>query len=83
MGAYTISNSALISIAVFETRRISGVVNVHNINSRTDSRGVSFNMTVTLKYGAKIYDVCEKIQTAVKESVEEYTSLRVQYYYLG
>ncbi len=77
MGAYTISNSALISIALFEARHISGVVNVHNINSRTDSYGVSFNMTVTLRYGVKIYDVCERIQTAVKESIEEYTSLNM------
>ena len=34
-------------------------------------------MTVTLRYGVKIYDVCERIQTAVKESIEEYTSLNM------
>ncbi len=78
LGEYTISDNVLAEMAVFEAGRIDGVIKMQNINLRKTLHGLHVDSTVILRYGVDIYDVCHKIQRAVKEKLEEYTSINVR-----
>ncbi len=78
MGAYTISDNVLNAMAVHEADKIRGLVRVQNINLRKTGHGVHIDMTVILEYGCDIFAVCRKIQNAVKDNVECYTSVNVR-----
>ena len=78
MGEYTISDSVIVNMAIHETERIDGVIKVQNINLRKTDHGIHIDTTVILRYGVDIYDVCHKIQRAVKQNIEKYTSVNVR-----
>ena len=78
MGDYTISNDVIISIAMHETEKVKGVLQIQNINLRKTNHGVHLDMTLTLKYGVNIYSVCRKIQSSVRTNVEKYTSVNAR-----
>ena len=78
MGDYTISDNVINEIAIHEAEKIEHLAKVQNINLRKTGHGVHIDMTVTLKYGCNIFDVCKKIQYAVRENVERYTSVNAR-----
>jgi hypothetical protein len=78
MGDYTISDNVIDSIAVYEAEKINDVCKVQHINIRKTKHGAHIDMTVTLYYGCNIYDTCRKIQIAVRNNVEKYTSINAR-----
>ena len=78
LGDYTISDNVIDAIAVHEAVKIDGVSKVQNINIRKTKHGVHIDMTVTLFYGCNVYDTCRKIQLAVRNNIEKYTSINAR-----
>lgn len=78
MGDYTISDNVIASIATYEAEKINGVEKVQRINIRTTKHGAHIDMTVSLRYGCCIYDVCRKVQLAVRDNIEQYTSINAR-----
>ena len=77
MGDFTISDNALIAIARHEAEKISGV-NISDINIRKTSHGLHMDIVAVLDYGTDIYSACRRVQTAIKSSIEKYTSLNAR-----
>lgn len=78
MGDFTISDNVIIAMALHEAKRIKYVLQVHNINLRKTAHGIHIDMTVTLKYGSRIEDICREIQQSVRRCIEEYTSVNTR-----
>jgi len=78
MGDYTISDSVIVDMAIYEAEKIDGVIKVQNINLRKTNHGVHIDMTVILRYGVDIFDVCHKAQSAIKKNIEQCTSINVR-----
>lgn len=78
MGDYIISDNVINEIAIHEANKIKNLVKIQNINLRKSGHGVHIDMTVILRYGCDIFDVCRKIQLAVRENVERYTSVNAR-----
>ncbi len=78
MGDYIISDNVINEIAIHEANKIESLERVQNINLRKTGHGVHIDMTVILKYGCNIFDVCRNIQLAVRENVERYTSVNAR-----
>ena len=78
MGDYSISNNVIIAMAMHETRKVSEVRQILNINLRTTAHGVHIDMTITLSNTDNIRRVCRKIQHTIRSNVEEYTSVNVR-----
>lgn len=78
MGDYIISDNVINAIAIHEADKIENLYKVQNINLRKSGHGVHIDMTVILEYGSDIFDVCKKIQLAVRENVEKHTSVNVR-----
>ena len=77
MGDFTISDSVIGAIAVHKALQIDGIVKVNMANVRKVTSGVNIDMTLTLKYGYNMAQVCRQIQRAVKDGIEYSTSLNV------
>lgn len=78
MGDYIISDNVINSIAIHEAQKIDGLIRVQNINLRKTGHGVHIDMTVILQYGCDIFSVCKNIQLAVRNNVEQYTSINAR-----
>ena len=78
MGDYTISDNVINEIAIHEANKIDGLIKVQNINLRKTGHGVHIDMTVMLRYGCNVFDVCHSIQCAVRDNVERYTSVNAR-----
>ena len=78
MGDYIISDNVINSIAIHEAQKIDGLIKVQNINLRKTGHGVHIDMTVILQYGCDIFSVCKNIQLAVRNNVEQYTSINAR-----
>lgn len=78
MGDYTISDNVINEIAIYEADKIKELEKIQNINLRKTGHGVHIDMTVILKYGCDIFDVCKRIQIAVRNNVEQYTSVNAR-----
>ena len=78
LGDYIISDNVINEIAIHEANKIESLERVQNINLRKTGHGVHIDMTVILKYGCNIFDVCRNIQLAVRENVERYTSVNAR-----
>ncbi len=78
MGDYTLSDNVINEIAIHEANKIEFMEKVVHINLRKTGHGVHIDMTVILKYGCEIFDVCRKIQLAVIDNVEKYTSVNAR-----
>ena len=75
---YIISDNVINSIAIHEAQKIDGLIKVQNINLRKTGHGVHIDMTVILQYGCDIFSVCKNIQLAVRNNVEQYTSINAR-----
>ncbi|MFQ7293235.1 MAG: Asp23/Gls24 family envelope stress response protein [Monoglobales bacterium] len=78
MGDYTISDNVIIDIASYEAMKIPGVSKVQNINLRKTKHGVHIDTTLIIKYGVNIYETCRKVQLAIRDNVEKYTSVNAR-----
>lgn len=78
MGDYTISDNVIAAMASHEAEKIKAVEKVQRINIRKTKHGAQIDMTVSLYYGCNIYDVCKSIQIAVRDSIEQYTSINAR-----
>lgn len=78
MGDYVISDNVINEIAIHEAGKIDGLIKVQNINLRKTKHGVHIDMTVILRYGCNVFDVCRTIQYAVRNNVERYTSVNAR-----
>lgn len=78
MGDFTISDNVINAIAIHEANKVKSLVRVQNINLRKTGHGVHIDMTVVLEYGCNIFEVCRKIQLAVRDNVEKYTSVNAR-----
>lgn len=78
MGDYKISDNVINEIAIHEANKIDGLERVQNINLRKTNHGVHIDMTVIIKYGYSIFDVCKQIQYSVRDNVEKYTSVNAR-----
>lgn len=77
MGQYTISDSVLISMAVYEAMKVEHVKKVMRINSRTTPHGAHIDMTIAIEYGVNIPSVCREVQALVSDKLQEYTSINI------
>ncbi len=78
MGAFEISDHVIGLIAVHEASGIEGVVKVNMVNVREGGHGAHIDMTVTLKYGYNIIELCRKIQRTVRDGIEYTTSVNAR-----
>lgn len=78
MGDYTISDKVINAIAAYEAQKIQGVDKIQQINIRKTGHGVHIDITLALRYGCNIYNTCRKIQVAVRDNVEKYTSINAR-----
>ncbi len=78
MGDYIISDNVINEIAIHEANKISELEKIQNINLRKTGHGVHIDMTVILQYGCNVFEVCRKIQLAVRDNVEQYTSVNAR-----
>lgn len=78
MGDYTISDNVIAAIATYEAEKIKGVERVQRINIRKTGHGAHIDMTVSLYYGCCIDAVCRSIQLAVRDNIEQYTSINTR-----
>ena len=78
LGEYTISDNVIIDMAEYAAEGVEGVLRTNGTNIRQTNHGIHFDMSVTLLYGYNIYDVCKQAQIAVKNAIEEYTSINAR-----
>lgn len=78
MGDFTISDEVLIKLAVHTALKTDGIVKINNINIRKTSHGVHMDITATLKYGCKIFEVCRKSQREIRREIENLTSVNMR-----
>lgn len=78
LGDYIISDNVIIEIAAHEAQRIEGVARVHNINLRKTKHGVHIDTTLILYYGVNIFEVSRRVQSAVRDNIEKYTSVNAR-----
>lgn len=78
LGEYSISDSVLISMAIYEAEKIEGIEKITNINVRKTIHGVHLDMTASVKFGHDIQKACKLAQKTVHDSIEQYTSVNVR-----
>ena len=78
MGDFTISDNVLIDMAVYEAKKVDGIVKINNINVRKTDHGIHMDITATLEYGCRIREVCRSAQKKIRKSIEYYTSVNVR-----
>lgn len=78
MGDYVISDNVIVAMAVYEAEKIDGLAKITNTNVRKTAHGAHLDMTAAVNYGCNIREVCEKAQRAVKDNIENYTSVNVR-----
>ncbi|MDI6600988.1 MAG: Asp23/Gls24 family envelope stress response protein [Thermoanaerobacteraceae bacterium] len=77
MGKYTISETAIISIAAHEAESVEGVARVSRVLISNTSDGLKLSLEIIVNYGANIVAVLTKVQAAVRKMVENMTALNV------
>lgn len=78
MGQYTISDNVIINMATYEAKKIPEVDKILRINTRTTDHGVHIDMTVSVKYGSYLPDICRRIQNRVSRELHQYTSINIR-----
>lgn len=78
MGDYTISDNVIIAMALHEANKFEEIRRVMNINVRKTSHGLHLDMTVTVKIGCDIPKICALAQNAVRDNIEQYTSVNIR-----
>lgn len=77
MGKYTISESAIISIAAHAAEDVNGVAKVSRVFVNNTPDGIKISMDIIVDYGVNIVNVLAKVQTSVRRMVENMTALNV------
>ena len=78
LGEYTISDDALIQLAVHEAMKSKDIKKINNINVRKTGHGVHMDITATLRYGCDINAVCREAQKKIRKNVEYLTSINMR-----
>ena len=67
------------SIAIHEAQKINGLIKVKYKPKKNRTRCKAIEIrTVILQYGCDIFSVCKNIQLAVRNNVEQYTSINAR-----
>ena len=79
LGDFTINDTVLYSIATYETRRCHGIDKVTRVSLDKQENKVIFNIEVTVFYGENIKEVSKEVITTVKDSIEKYASVYIDF----
>lgn len=77
MGKYTISESAIISIATHAAEEVDGVAKVSRVFLSNTNEGIKIGVDIIVDYGINIVNVLAKVQSSVRRMVENMTALNV------
>ena len=77
MGDYSISDNAVKQVVIYETEKIKDVIKSGNVMVNQNNGIVEINITVTLKYGCIIKDVCKEISKVIIKQVEIMTAINM------
>lgn len=78
MGDYLISDNVIVAMAIHEAEKFDAISKVLNINVRKTGHGLHLDMTISVRFGCKIDEVCRNAQMAIRENIEKYTSVNVR-----
>ncbi len=77
MGKYTISESAISSIAAHSASEVKGVSRISKVILNNKPYGIKISIDIIADYGVNIVDVLTRVQAAVRAMVENMTALNV------
>ena len=79
-GTILISDYVIDDIINLIVKRMVGVAKIHyiHVRRRTDNKGLSVHVEVTLYYGVKVFEVSRLLQKKIKSKVESMTGMQVQ-----
>ncbi len=79
LGDFTINDTVLYSIATYETQKCKGIDKVTRISLDKSEDKVIFNIEVAVFYGADIEKVSKEVINTVKDSIEKYASIYIDF----
>lgn len=77
MGRFSIADTAIQAIAVYNAQKVEGVVRVLNITLASRDDGLIIYIDVAVRYGYKIHLVLEEIQSVVAKDIDILTGINV------
>lgn len=77
LGDYDLSDKVIIDIATYISEKINGVETILRVFVEGKDEGVRIVMVVIMKYGSRIADVAQEMQTKVIDQVEGMTAFNV------
>ncbi len=77
LGGYSISDNAIAQLVEFESSRVFGVTKISNIIVDNTPDGALIDLSVSLKFGTNIPDVCDEISKKVIKRIDKMTSINV------
>ena len=79
LGDFIINDTVLYALASYEASKCQGVNKITRISVQKSDANLVFNLEVVLNYGTDIRKCSNEIVTSIKESVEKYTSIYVDF----
>lgn len=79
LGEFVINDTVLYSIASYEASKCEGVDKITRISVQKSESNVVFSLEVILKYGTNIRKCSDEIVTVLKDAIEKYTSIYVDF----
>lgn len=79
LGDFVINDTVLYALASYEASKCDGVDKITRISVQKSEANVVFSLEVILKYGTDIKKCSNNIITLIKESIEKYTSIYVDF----
>lgn len=79
LGEYSINDTVLCDLASYEVSKCNGVERVSRVTVDKVDDNVIFNVDVHVVYGTNIPECSEKIKACVKESIERYAAVYIDY----
>lgn len=79
LGEFVINDTVLYSLASYEASKCEGVDKITRISVQKSEANVVFSLEVVLKYGTDIKKCSNEIVSVIKESVEKYASIYVDF----
>lgn len=77
MGRFYIADTAIESIVVHNAQKVEGVVKVLSASLTSRDEGLTIYIEVAVKYGYKIHEVLEEVQSMVAKDVDILTGINV------
>jgi len=77
LGDYDLSDKVIMDIATYISEKINGVETILRVFVEGKDEGVRIVMVVIMKYGSRIVDVAQEMQTKVIDQVEGMTAFNV------